>query len=127
MSVNSLESLLARMRQGSVTQGWGAVSVFSRSRLNRLLEQQYIERFNGYSFLPDFSGRVSLVEGGYDYIELQNIALGQPLLSFTSVSLTNSTAVLTMNIIAGRYTASRQTPGRWPIGYQCSISRKRRA
>jgi len=111
MSVNSLESLLARMRQGSVTQGWGAVSVFSRSRLNRLLEQQYIERFNGYSFLPDFSGRVSLVEGGYDYIELQNIALGQPLLSFTSASLTNSTAVLTMNIIAGRYTASRQTPG----------------
>lgn len=111
MSVNSLESLLARMRQGSVTQGWGAVSVFSRSRLNRLLEQQYIERFNGYSFLPPFSGRVSLVQGGYDYVELQNIALGQPLLSFTSASLINSTATLTMNIIAGRYTASRQTPG----------------
>jgi hypothetical protein len=111
MPVNSLESLLARMRQGSVTQGWGAVSVFSRSRLNRLLEQQYIERFNGYSFLPPFSGRISLVQGGYDYVELKDIALGQPLLSFTSASLTNSTAVLTMNIIAGRYTASRQTPG----------------
>lgn len=111
MPVNSLESLLARMRQGSVTQGWGAVSVFSRSRLNRLLEQQYIERFNGYSFLPPISGRVSLVPGGYEYVELHDIALGQPLLSFTSASLTNSTAVLTMNIIAGRYTASRQTPG----------------
>jgi len=111
MPVNSLESLLARMRQGSVTQGWGAVSVFSRSRLNRLLEQQYIERFNGYSFLPPFSGRISLVPGGYDYVELQDVALGQPLLSFSSASLTNSTAVLTMNIIAGRYTASRKTPG----------------
>lgn len=111
MPFNSLESLLARLRQGSVTQGWGAVSVFSRSRLNRLLEQQYIERFNGYSFLPPFSGRISLVPGGYDFVELENIALGQPLLSFTTASLTNSTAVLTLNIIAGRYIASRQTPG----------------
>jgi hypothetical protein len=111
MSVNSLESLLARMRQGSVTQGWGAISVLNRGRLNRLLEQQYIERFNGYSFLPPFTGRVSLGQGSYDYVELQNIALGQPLLSFSTASLTNSIAVLTMNIIAGRYTASRQTPG----------------
>lgn len=111
MSVNSLESLLARMRQGSVTQGWGAVSVFSRSRVNRLLEQQYIERFNGHSFLPPFSGRIAQGEGSYDFVELKNIGLGQPLLSFNSASLTNSTAILTMNIISGSYTASRQVPG----------------
>ena len=111
MSVNSLQSLLVRMRQGSVTQGWGAVSVFSRSRVNRLLEQQYIERFDGYSFLPPFSGRITQGEGSYDIVELKSIGLGQPLLSFNTASLTNSTAVLTMNIIAGRYTASRQTPG----------------
>ena len=111
MSVNSLKSLLARMEQGSVTQGWGAVSVFSRSRLNRLLEQQYIDRFNGHSFLPPFSGRVVSGEGSGDYVELHNIGLGQPLLSFNTASLTNSTAMLTMNVIAGRYTASRQTPG----------------
>lgn len=111
MSVNSLESLLARMRQGSVTQGWGAVSVFSRGRVNRLLEQQYIERFNGHSFLPPFSGRIAPAEGSQEFVELKSIGLGQPLLSFNSASLTNSTAVLTMNIIAGRYTASRQTLG----------------
>lgn len=111
MSGNSLESLLARMKEGSITQGWGAVSVFSRSRINRLLEQQYIERFNGYGFIPAFSGRVSLKEGSYDNVELQDIALGQPLLSFNTASLTNSSAVLTMNIIAGRYSALRETPG----------------
>lgn len=111
MSVNSLESLLARMRQGSVTQGWGAVSVFSRGRVNRLLEQQYIERFNGHSFLPPFSGRIAPAEGSQEFVDLKSIGLGQPLLSFNSASLTNSTAVLTMNIIAGRYTASRQTLG----------------
>lgn len=111
MSVNSLESLLDRMRQGSVTQGWGAVSVFSRSRVNRLLEQQYIERFNGHSFLPPFSGRIAQGEESYDFVELKNIGLGQPLLSFNTASLTNSTAILTMNIVSGSYTASRQLPG----------------
>lgn len=111
MPVNSLEKLLAQMKEGPVTQGWGAVSVFSRSRLNRLLEQQYIERFNGQGFLPPFTGRISSQEGSHDYVELEHIGLGQPQLSFTTASLTDSTAVLTMNIIAGRYQASRQLPG----------------
>jgi hypothetical protein len=110
MSGNSLASLLQLMKVGSVTQGWGAVSVFSRSRLNRLLEQQYIERFNGLGFLPLFNGRLATSDN-YDYIELTDISLGRPLLSFNNASLTNSTALLTMNIVAGRYTASHQPPG----------------
>ncbi|WP_413792189.1 MULTISPECIES: hypothetical protein [unclassified Pseudomonas] len=111
MSVNSLESLLRRMQQGSVTQGWGAVSIFSRERLNRLLEQQYIERFNGLGFLPPFGGKVFLDELQSRYVELESITLGQPRLSFNTASLTNSTAVVTMNILSGRYTASRQAAG----------------
>jgi hypothetical protein len=110
MSGNSLASLLEFMKTGSVTQGWGAVSVFSRSRLNRLLEQQYIERFNGLGFLPLFNGRLAASDNN-DYIELTDISLGQPLLSFNNASLTNSTALLTMNIVAGSYTASHQPPG----------------
>lgn len=111
MAVNSLESLLERMRQGSVTQGWGAVSIFSRGRLNRLLEQQYIERFNGFGFLPPFSGQVFLDDLQSSYVELEDVTLGQPRLSFNTASLTNSTAVLTMNILSGRYAASRQAAG----------------
>lgn len=111
MSGNSLESLLERMKQGSVTQGWGAVSIFSRGRLNRLLEQQYIERFNSLGFLPPFSGKVFLDDLQSHYVELQDIMLGQPRLSFNTASLTNSTALLTMNILSGRYVASRQAAG----------------
>ena len=110
MSGNSLASLLQLMKVGSVTQGWGAISVFSRSRLNRLLEQQYIERFNGLGFLPLFNGRLAASDNN-DYIELIDISLGQPLLSFNNASLTNPTALLTMNIVAGRYTASHQPSG----------------
>jgi len=111
MSGNSLESLLARMRQGSVTQGWGAISIFSRGRLNRLLEQQYIERFNTLGFLPPFNGQVFLDDLNSKYVELEGIMLGPPRLSFNTASLTNSTAVVSMNILSGRYTASRHSTG----------------
>lgn len=110
MSVNSLRSVLERMKRGSVTQGWGAVSVFNRGRLNKLLEQQYIHRFDGYSFLPSFNGRIE-VGANNEYVELSNIALGQPLLSFITASLTDSRAVLKMNVIAGRYTGAHESPG----------------
>ncbi|MBH3411722.1 hypothetical protein [Pseudomonas putida] len=49
---NSLEQVLARMRESSVTLGWGAVAVYSRGRLNRLLYQQHLERLGGPSDLP---------------------------------------------------------------------------
>lgn len=111
MSGNSLASLLELMKKGSVTQGWGAISTFNRGRINRLLEQQYIERFNGLDFMPPFGARLVASEDQYDFVELENISLGAPLLSFNNASMDNSTAVLTMNIIAGRYTASRQLPG----------------
>ena len=39
MSVNSLESLLTRMKRGAITHGWGAVVAFGRAQLNRLLQE----------------------------------------------------------------------------------------
>ncbi|NQD73545.1 hypothetical protein, partial [Pseudomonas sp. CM27] len=51
----SLEQLLEKMKQGSVTLGWGAVAVYSRRQLNRLLEQQYLQRLAENNFLPPFS------------------------------------------------------------------------
>lgn len=104
---NSLQDLLQIMAEGSVTRGWGAVSVFGRARLNHLLEQQYIENFKDYRFLPSFMGSLFLDGQGVDRAELENIELGRPLLSFSTASLTNSRALLTMNIVAGRYSTVR--------------------
>lgn len=111
MSGNSLESLLERMSEGSVTQGWGAVAIFGRSRLNRLLEQQYIERFNGYSFLPPFSGQVFLDELQSRSVELEGIMFGPPRLSFNTSSMSNSSVAVTMNILSGRYATWRHPAG----------------
>jgi hypothetical protein len=111
MSANSLVSLLDRMKQGPVTQGWGAISMFNRAQLNRLLEQQYIERFNDLSFLPPLMGDFPLIDEKSGNAELRSIALGKPLLSFNTASLLNAKAVLTMNIVAGTYTAMHQPAG----------------
>jgi hypothetical protein len=108
---NSLQDLLQIMAQGPVTLGWGAVSVFGRARLNQLLAQQYIENFKDYRFLPSFMGTLFLNDADTDQAELENIELGPPLLSFTTASLTNSRALLTMNIVAGRYKTLRRTQG----------------
>jgi hypothetical protein len=98
----NLTDLLRQMGQGSVTRGWGAVAVFSRARLNRLLEQQYIQRFERLTFMPSFVGDAHDDKQPGDRVSVAALELGPPLLSFSNASLFDSKAVLTMNIVAGR-------------------------
>lgn len=97
---NSMQQLLERMREGSVTEGWGAVAAYSRSRLNRLLEQQYLARLEDNSYLPPFSEVLSGQAVG-EKVKVQRLEFGEPLLSFSSASMQNSRATLTMNIVSG--------------------------
>ncbi|CAM3964369.1 Imidazoleglycerol-phosphate synthase [Pseudomonas reidholzensis] len=104
MTANSLEEVLQRLRAGNVTQGWGAVCAFSRLRLNRLLEQQYIERLDELRFIPSFSGTVTHQGLTVTHSRLTAVEFGAPRLSFSTASMDNSRARLTMNIIGGRCT-----------------------
>lgn len=52
---NSLEQVLSVMKQGRATLGWSAVAIYSRERLNRLLQQQYNERLHELRYLPPFT------------------------------------------------------------------------
>ncbi|BCX68058.1 hypothetical protein [Pseudomonas izuensis] len=108
--MSNLTGLLKEMEKGPVTNGWGAISIMSRSRLNRLLEQQFIERYSGLGFMPLFGGSLA-GNGQDDEVKLEDISLGHPLLSFNKASFSDSTAVLTMKIVAGRYTSIRKMPG----------------
>jgi hypothetical protein len=107
----NLNTLLERMRRGSVTQGWGAVAAFSRSKLNHLLEQQFIERFQHLSFFPFFMGEVALDDRRTHVARLSRIELGAPLLSFITASMQDSRALLTMNIVSGAYAVEHQSAG----------------
>jgi len=97
---NSLEELLEHMKKGSVTLGWGAVAVYSRDRLNRLLEQQYLTRFKENRYLPPFSHTFAGV-GVKEAVSVKSLEFGTPLLSFSNASTSDAKATLTMNIIKG--------------------------
>ncbi|MBA1205385.1 hypothetical protein G7009_27135 [Pseudomonas capeferrum] len=103
MSGNSLEQVLARMDRRNVTLGWGAIAAFSRSRLNDLLREQYLQRLSTLRFLPLLNTDVD----HDDYIRtrsvLRKLEFGAPLLSFNTASLSDSRAQLTFPIVAGTY------------------------
>ncbi|WP_223516049.1 hypothetical protein [Pseudomonas sp. GL-R-26] len=110
MSVNSLESLLTRMKRGAITHGWGAVVAFGRAQLNRLLQEQYLGWLQEGRFIPPISGEV-FTDDRTESMKLDNLILGKPVLSFASASLNQSFVTLTMNIVAGAYTAISRPVG----------------
>lgn len=108
---NSKESLLLKLKGRANTRGWGAIVSYNRTKVNLLLAQQHITRFNTNSFLPAFRGNIQLE--GDDRLELSNITLSAPRLSFENASLKDSKARLHMGIVGGTVTRTSRTPG-WP-------------
>lgn len=111
MSNNSLADILDWMQGQTVTHGWSAMSVCNRTKVNRLLEQQYISNFNVDSFLPAVNGVVELSVDGDEVLGIYGLVLGSPLLSFENASLVDSQARLTMDIVAGTVTTTVASPG----------------
>ncbi|KIH80637.1 hypothetical protein UCMB321_5611 [Pseudomonas batumici] len=103
------------MQGRSVTAGWGAISVFNRTRLNRLLQQQFVTGFNELSFLPPVSGHIYLNFERTVWAELDSIVLSKPLLSFEEASLTNSKATLTLFVMSGAYTVFQKAVSEPPV------------
>ncbi|WP_449431754.1 hypothetical protein [Pseudomonas putida] len=101
MAGYSRKEIIERMKEKNITLGWGAVCAFDRSRLNRVLEQQYLSRLHEHRYLPDFSGRFDAPEHYAAYTQLSMIEFGTPRLSFETASITDSRATLRMNIIGG--------------------------
>lgn len=119
MASNSRAQILEKMQAGSITRGWGAVCAFNRERLNRVLQQQWLEKYDGTNYLPVFSGRMDLNELKTEYGVLTNVMLGRPLLSFEPAALDNSRAKLTLSILGGNFAAYEDTYG---LMYEFDIS-----
>ncbi|KPX39876.1 Uncharacterized protein ALO68_03718 [Pseudomonas syringae pv. helianthi] len=110
---HSKNELLVSMQDHPSTSDWGAISIFGRTRLNRLLEQQFVAGFDELSFLPPFNmSHILLTENGDEWMDLEAVILSQPLLSFETASLDNSQATLTLWFIAGTVTSFSAFPGR---------------
>jgi hypothetical protein len=111
MASNSLAAIVEKMKAGSITEKWGAVCAFSRERLNRVLQQQWLEKYDGTHYLPVFSGRMNLNVTGTEYGILTNIMLGKPLLSFEPARLDTSRAKLTLSILGGSFAVHERSRG----------------
>jgi hypothetical protein len=105
MASNSLASILEKMKDRSITERWGAVCAFDRERLNRVLLQQWLEKYDGSNYVPVFSGEMHLNDSKTERGVLKDVLLGKPLLSFEPAALDNSRAILTLSILGGSFTA----------------------
>ena len=99
MAGNSKESLLSWLALESRTQGWDSVVVIDRSKLNLVLIQGYIDRFNSESYFPPITDSVSTVPTQTEY--LYDFTLDYPRLSFENANLLDSKAALSMRVVGG--------------------------
>jgi hypothetical protein len=65
MAGNSKESLLSWLALQSRTQEWDSVVVIDRSKLNLVLIQGYIDRFNSESYFPPITDSTPTVHRRY--------------------------------------------------------------
>ncbi len=100
--------------EGEINQGWGAVAVLSRTVLNQVLQQQFIQN---YAVAEHVTVDTELTLSGGDGLvaRLHDIQLGPPLLSFETASLTDSQATLTMSFESGRFSIRRVSTSAPPL------------
>lgn len=122
MAGNSRADILKVMAAGNINYGWGAIAAFNRTRLNRILFQQWLEKYNGSAYMPPFSGRAYITTQKTEYADLTDIVLGSPRLSFSNADFSNSEATLTLSILSGTYTAYVNTDAKETVLYSYTIS-----
>ncbi|MCW8275012.1 hypothetical protein IMF27_04270 [Pseudomonas sp. PCH199] len=105
MAGNSRAYILNEMKKGAILNDWAAISIMNRTRLNRILFQQWVANNDGSRYMPPINGRAYTTEQKTEYVDLQDIVLGPPVLSFETASFTDSVATLTLPIISGTCTA----------------------
>ena len=109
MANYTIEELLKWMDGKSQTYGWDAIVAYDRSKTNRLLHQQYVERFNNESYLPLLT--VGLPSSVYTTENLYGLKLSVPQLSFANANLASSRADLTMDMVGGLIVSELNAPG----------------
>ncbi|MHA6235337.1 hypothetical protein [Pseudomonas fluorescens group sp. PF-69] len=114
MSNYSLVELTRRMQGKSITLGWDAVVFMNRAKVNSLLEQQYITRFNQDSFMKQVFGAPAMTPDGSEVLELSGLILSQPRLSFEKASLRDSRVTATMDIVSGTVSYVRKGSNQVP-------------
>jgi hypothetical protein len=111
MTDQSFAGLCASMQGISITRGWDCIVTMSRPKVNALLEQQYISKFEDKGFLNKIFGEVAITDDGYSMLDFTGLVLGFPRLSFENATLAKSRARLTMDVESGTVSQRLNVPG----------------
>jgi hypothetical protein len=100
MAGNSLESLLAWMKDNSQMRGWDLIVALDGGRLNLGLQQDHIIRLSQGSDLGVISGSIEIPDTNIAHY-LGGFRLAAPRLSFEDASLQSAKTTLKMAVIGG--------------------------
>ncbi|CAM3964487.1 hypothetical protein CCOS865_04325 [Pseudomonas reidholzensis] len=107
----SLKDLLVWMDEKSRLLNWGAIFVVDRARINRLLIQEYIRRFNTESYFKPINQTVDLSSA--ESLRFVDYVLDFPRVSFENSDINRSKARLSMDVIAGGHLIMRKSGSTW--------------
>lgn len=118
MEKNSVANLLEWLKVEPRTLGWGAILAYGRSETNKVLLQEYINRFSSSSYLKPITERLdnNAVPTQREY--LYKFQMDAPRLSFIESGLQDSKANVTMKVVGGNHLSYYKAPGsnQWTIG-----------
>ncbi|MDR0281731.1 MAG: hypothetical protein LBJ37_28075 [Paucimonas sp.] len=111
MSEQTLEKLLATMREKPINLGWGAVAAFGRDRLNEFLRKSYVDSSSNFRRIKPFSMRVALDANRVAMADLTDLVFGPPQVSFESSALPGSEVTLSLEVVAGTFSLVGEATG----------------
>lgn len=111
MSVNTKQTLLKELAQGSVAYEWGAILALGRDTVNAMLQEKFLERLAGLEFIPPISGEYYVDGDWTEQVAFDGLMFGPPSLSFEYASGKSNTVRVQMELIAGRCTSRSMFPG----------------
>ncbi|WP_157661475.1 hypothetical protein [Burkholderia ubonensis] len=101
MAGNSVDTLLAWMRDKTRTFNWGAVVAYDRSKTNALFAQQYLRRASSGKTLRPVDGKIGEGSDKAMFADVSQLTFGSPLLSFERANLDDSRASVHLNVMSG--------------------------
>ncbi|WP_426149484.1 hypothetical protein [Pseudomonas sp. DC3000-4b1] len=100
LSPPSRDALVAWMKTHDMLLGWNAVIAYDRLMVNRLLRQQWLEKYDNGERLPPTKGRFEEQAPG-EYRWLGGVSYGPPILEFSASTLESARATLIWQGIDG--------------------------
>ncbi|EOC9367811.1 hypothetical protein ACJCHP_004516 [Enterobacter asburiae] len=101
MSGMSRAEILAWMSGKTKTLGWNSIVSYDRSRVNKVLGDEYVLKTGEGNIVDPMSGPAEVLGG---VVEVSNLTLGNPLMSFYDSTLNDSKVNLQMPLMGGSFT-----------------------